>query len=219
MLTDAQVERYSRQIILPEVGGTGQARLLAAAAVIAGAGELASTVACYVAAAGLGHLRVAPRIAAQLDALNADCHIEVVAEPSVPEAATLVICAGTDAATGDVLNRACVARRLPLLWGRATGTRGVVALLPLADVTAPCLDCQPLPADAGVHTPLAEVTAGFVGTLLATEAIKSVLGIGGASGGRLITYEALDSRVTERPLAKNPACTTCGAAAAETVRR
>ena len=37
-LTDAQIERYSRHIILPEVGGKGQARLLAGRVLIVGAG-------------------------------------------------------------------------------------------------------------------------------------------------------------------------------------
>ena len=41
-LTDAQIERYSRQILLPEIGGRGQARLLAAHVVLAGAGEAAT---------------------------------------------------------------------------------------------------------------------------------------------------------------------------------
>jgi len=42
MLTDAQIERYGRQIILPEVGGRGQERLLAARVAVAGAGPAAT---------------------------------------------------------------------------------------------------------------------------------------------------------------------------------
>jgi adenylyltransferase/sulfurtransferase len=55
-LTDAQAERYSRQIILPEVGGAGQKRLLGGRVAVVGAGGLGSPVIAYLAAAGVGTL-------------------------------------------------------------------------------------------------------------------------------------------------------------------
>lgn len=56
MLSDEELERYARHIVLREVGGPGQARLRAASALVVGAGGLGGPVAMYLAAAGVGRL-------------------------------------------------------------------------------------------------------------------------------------------------------------------
>jgi adenylyltransferase/sulfurtransferase len=57
-MTDDQLERYARHIILKEIGGAGQARLLSADVAVIGAGGIGSPAILYLAAAGVGTIRV-----------------------------------------------------------------------------------------------------------------------------------------------------------------
>ena len=70
MLTEEQIERYSRHIILKEVGGKGQQKLLDAKVMIIGAGGLGSPIALYLAAAGVGTIGIADADVVELSNLQ-----------------------------------------------------------------------------------------------------------------------------------------------------
>nr|WP_047168029.1 HesA/MoeB/ThiF family protein [Sphingomonas sp. Y57] len=57
-LTDQQLDRYARHIILKEIGGAGQQALLRATVAVIGAGGIGSPAIQYLAAAGVGRLRI-----------------------------------------------------------------------------------------------------------------------------------------------------------------
>ena len=106
MISDEVLERYSRQILLPEIDLAGQGRLSRARVVIVGCGGLGSMVGLFLAGAGVGHLRLvdhdklemsnlhrqlafrerdigaykATALQAQLAALNGDVQIESVTQ-------------------------------------------------------------------------------------------------------------------------------------------
>ena len=69
-MDDQQLLRYSRHILLPEIGIEGQERLRKAAALVVGAGGLGSPAALYLAAAGIGRLTIADSDAVDLTNLQ-----------------------------------------------------------------------------------------------------------------------------------------------------
>lgn len=58
ILSDARLDRYARHIVLKEIGGEGQRKLLAATVAVIGAGGIGAPAILYLAAAGVGRLRV-----------------------------------------------------------------------------------------------------------------------------------------------------------------
>lgn len=236
MLSDEQIARYSRQIILPQVGGKGQQALLSAAGAVVGTGEMAATAALYLAAAGVGALTLAgaaETAPGDLEALNPDCHVVLSAAPAEATTADALVrghdvIVAADAAADLVsrLNVACVAQRKPLVWGGVDGSTGCMAVLVGAPEAA-CYGCLQrrgrvpvLPYESGRSgSAVLGSVAAFIGTLQATAAIEQILGLRSATVARLLTYEALAATVCETRLDKEPDCPICGTASAGTGSR
>ena len=70
MLSDTNLERYARQVIMPDIGEDGQERLLAARVLIVGAGGLGTPVILYLAAAGIGTISLIDGEYVELSNLN-----------------------------------------------------------------------------------------------------------------------------------------------------
>ncbi len=70
MLTNEELERYDRQIMIPGLGEKGQEKLKQARVVIAGAGGLGSPAAIYLTAAGVGTIRIIDHDKVELSNLN-----------------------------------------------------------------------------------------------------------------------------------------------------
>lgn len=69
-MNDSQLLRYSRHVLLDQIGIAGQEKLLGSHALIIGAGGLGSPVALYLAAAGVGHITLADDDAVELTNLQ-----------------------------------------------------------------------------------------------------------------------------------------------------
>jgi molybdopterin/thiamine biosynthesis adenylyltransferase/rhodanese-related sulfurtransferase len=88
VLTDVQKQRYSRHLLIPEVGITGQQKLLDAKVLLVGAGGLGSPAALYLAAAGVGTLGIVDDDEVDLTNLQRQVihNSERVGEPKVESA-------------------------------------------------------------------------------------------------------------------------------------
>lgn len=126
-MNDQQLLRYSRHILVDEIGVEGQEKLLAAHVLILGAGGLGSPAALYLASAGVGTLSIADGDTVELSNLQRQIlHIDArIGEPKTQSAQQALA----------VTNPDCVVRPLPRLEGHAL--RDAVAI---ADVVLDCSD-------------------------------------------------------------------------------
>ena len=155
MLEDAQIERYSRQIILPQVGGRGQEKILRSRVYVDGDGPLAAAALFYLAAAGVGTIGIARSkatpvfsalaeqslepdeqpVAHTLGRLNPDCTI--VVHPNEGEYLTYDLVLATTGALHDEW----YARRKPFVWGTSNGKDARLFVSRADRADRPCLRC------------------------------------------------------------------------------
>jgi molybdopterin/thiamine biosynthesis adenylyltransferase/rhodanese-related sulfurtransferase len=243
----ADLRRYSRHLLIPEVGLAGQEKLAASRVLVVGAGGLGSPILAYLAAAGVGRIGLAdddvvdvtnlqrqilyttqdvgkPKAATaaeRLHALNPQIAIDAlgvrVEAANVRELVRLydVVVDGTDTfGSRYLINDACLLEGKPVVYGSIFRFDGQVSIFGAPG--GPCYRClypEPPPdemvpncAEGGVLG----VLAGMVGTWQASETLKLILGIGTPLIGRLALIDALDARVREVRIARDPACPLCG---------
>jgi molybdopterin-synthase adenylyltransferase len=84
-LSDAELERYSRQLVLPEWGEAAQLALRGASVLVIGAGALGSPVAAYLAGAGVGRLGIVDDDPVEVSNLHRQ-HLHYTPDVGVPKA-------------------------------------------------------------------------------------------------------------------------------------
>lgn len=195
-LDDEQIERYSRQLILQEVGPRGQERLLASRVAVIGTDVAAGRVVAYLAAAGVGAIAADPALHGTVDPEQRDCTLTMLADaPDTVDA--VVVTGGALAATADTL-AAWRDRARVRIW-IADGHAGAAP---------PCPRCALTGRDPrDVASPLTALRDATLGTIVATEIVKALLAIGTPLTGRLLAYDPATATIESIAVSERPDCT------------
>ena len=237
-LTDYDLIRYDRQIMI--FGKDGQRKLKKAKVLVAGAGGLGFPVSVYLAASGIGELRIVDNDVVELSNLNRQllhwdkdigrrkaesAHeklhqinpaIKIRAyDEEITEETLLRIIDGVDAVvdaldnfdTRYLLNRACLKAGIPFFHGAVHGLFGQATTI-IPGKTA-CLRCIfPTPPKKEVF-PILGAVAGTIGTILATEVVKYLTGVGNLLENRLLIYDAASMSFDLIEVRRDPNCPEC----------
>ena len=183
MLSDAQIERWSRQILVPEVGGRGQARLCAARVEVVGGGEGPTALVAELVERAGPSVTVVEAASEQADVMVA---WGTAARPHQPSIAGAVI-------------------------GTVYAARAVVTAVTTAPCTA-CVALHALPLrDARTGTALAPVTGRIAATVAVAEVVRLLLDPG--TGGRTHHIDLAAGTFATEAAHAATACHICGAAA------
>lgn len=171
-------------------------------------------------AADVGRLKVESGLS-KLSALRPEIHVDLHPVNLTRENALelfsqydLILDCSDNFATRYLVNDACVLARRPQVHGSIFRFDGqVTTFIPGQGPCYRCIYPSPPPpeavpscAEAGVIG----VLPGFIGSLMAMEALKVLTGRGAALVGRLLVYNGLDMDVAEVQVRRNPDCPVCG---------
>lgn len=119
MLTDDQLDRYARHIILKEIGGAGQIALLNATVAVIGAGGIGSPAIQYLAAAGVGRLRLIDDDSVSLSNLQRQTLFATadIGRPKVEVAAERIAAMNPDIVVEPIAQRIDATNAIDLLTG------------------------------------------------------------------------------------------------------
>ena len=238
MLTADELQRYRRQLIIPDWGEQGQQKLKSAKVVVAGAGGLGSAVLTYLVIAGVGKIRIIDNDKVELSNLNRQMlHAdEAIGKRKVDSAKERLqalnpiveIEAISDAFSEDnvydLVGDLLIVDALDNLDARLLLNKvsieqksplfhGAVydfegRATTLIPGLTPCLQCLYTGSLSG-EVPVAGVTPGVIGCIQAAEVIKYIVGIGELLTNRLFTYYGLRMKFGEIKLKKDPNCEVC----------
>jgi len=120
--------------------------------------------------------------------------------------------------TRHLLNRVCVKKKVPYVYGAAIGIEGYLSVFNSPET--PCLACV-FPNLDDRNLPTCETrgvlgaTTGIIGTMEAMEAIKILAGIGDTLKNTLLVCDFYDMYMAKVDIFKNPECPVCGEAKPE----
>lgn len=206
-LTDNQIERYSRQIIVPGVGGRAQERLLASSVALVAEPIDAAGALAYLTGAGVGRIVMHPAAGAasygeiieRMRDLNPDVRVTVANEETSKPPADLVLALIGSAGTSEAAARIWHSRRSAAHGTRAANACAAVvarldepARVALLPAPPPC----PLCAGAELLTTFGKraAKAGMIAMAAVAETFKLLAGFAGrTAGSELIEFDGYAS--------------------------